>query len=148
VIGEYRAAIAADAVSKAPVEALIAFCERVDRPADAESAFQELLKREPERAEPLVRYGDYLRARKNHEGAITQYRAALIWKADDAETKAKIGDIYIAQAEEHLGRQEWSAAEQRLREAQKWITDKSSPTGQRLVAAQTQLGQIRRPTGR
>jgi tetratricopeptide (TPR) repeat protein len=143
VIGEYRAALAADGTSKEPVEALIAFCERVDRPSEAESAFEELLKRVREKPEPFVRYGDYLRGRRNFDAAITQYRQALIWKDDEA-TKAKIGEIYISMAEEHLGRQEWAAAEQRLRDAQKWVKDKSSPAGLKLQAAQAQLAQIRR----
>jgi tetratricopeptide (TPR) repeat protein len=148
VIREYRAAIVADPASKVPVEALIAFCDRVDRTSEVESAFEELLKRDREKPEPYIRYGDYLRGRRSFEPAISQYRQALIWKPDDEDTKAKIGDIYISMAEEHLGRQEWAAAEQRLRDAQKWVRDKASPTGVKLAAAQAQLAQIRRPTGR
>jgi hypothetical protein len=57
---------------------------------------------------------------------------------------AKIGEIYITQAEAHLGRQEWAAADQRLKDAQKWVKDKMSPTGLKLQAAQNQLRLIRR----
>lgn len=144
VLSEYRAAVEADPVAVAPLEALIAFGERTGRAVEAEWALQELLKRARERPEPHVRYGDYLRGRGDIEGAIGQYRQALIWKADDETTRAKIGDIYIAQAEEHLARQEWAAADQRLKDAQKWVKDKASPTGQRLEAAVGQLRQIRR----
>jgi hypothetical protein len=144
VLREYRAAVEADPVAVAPLEALIAFGERTGRAVEAEWALQELLKRARERPEPHVRYGDYLRGRGDAEGAIGQYRQALIWKADDETTRAKIGDIYISQAEEHLARQEWAAADQRLQDAQKWVKDKGSPTGQRLEAARNQLRQIRR----
>jgi tetratricopeptide (TPR) repeat protein len=144
VLGEYRAAVEADPVAVAPIEALIAFGERTGRTAEAEWALQELLKRARERPEPHVRYGDYLRGRGDGEGAIAQYRQALIWKADDETTRAKIGDIYITQAEEHLARQEWAAADQRLKDAQKWVKDQKSPTGLRLQAAMSQLRQIRR----
>jgi tetratricopeptide (TPR) repeat protein len=148
VIREYRAAVQADPDSGAAVEALIQFADRTDNAAEGAWAFDELLKREREKPEPHVRYGDFLRARRDFDGAIGQYRQALIWKADDEATKAKIGEIYVTQAEEHLARQEWALADQRLRDAQKWIRDKSSPAGQKLQAAAAKLAQIRRPTGR
>jgi tetratricopeptide (TPR) repeat protein len=144
VLREYRAAVEADPAAVAPIEALIAFGERTGRTVEAEWALQELLKRSRERPEPHVRYGDYLRGRGDAEGAIAQYRQALIWKSDDEATRAKIGDIYVSQAEQHLARQEWAAADQRLQDAQKWVKDKASPTGQRLEAARAQLRQIRR----
>jgi tetratricopeptide (TPR) repeat protein len=144
VIREYRAAIDADQTSKEPVEALIAFCERADREAEVEGAFEELLKRERESAAPFVRYGDYLRARGSFDLAISQYRQALIWKADDEATKAKIGEIYVTRAEESLSRQEWATASERLKDAQKWVKDKNSPVGLKMQAAQAQLRQIRR----
>jgi tetratricopeptide (TPR) repeat protein len=144
VLSEYRAAIEADPLAVAPIEALIDFGARTDRTAEAEWALQELLKREREKPEPHIRYGDYLRGRGDFDGAIAQYRQALIWKSDDAATMAKIGEIYITQAEAHLGRQEWAAADQRLKDAQKWVKDKMSPTGLKLQAAQNQLRLIRR----
>lgn len=144
VIREYQLAMTADPTGKAPVEALIAFCDRTERASDALTAFEELLKRDREKPEPYVRYGDFLRARHNFEGAIGQYRQALMWRADDEETKTKIGGIYIAMAQEHLSRQEYSAAEERLREAAKWVRDKNSPAGAKLQAALAELAQIRR----
>jgi len=148
VIREYRAAVQADPDSAAAVDALIQFADRTENAAEGAWAFDELLKREREKPEPHVRYGDFLRARRDFDGAIGQYRQALIWKAEDEETKAKIGEIYVAQAEEHLARTEWALADQRLKDAQKWIRDKSSPSGQKLQAAAAKLAQIRRPTGR
>ena len=144
VIREYQLAITADPASAAPVEALISFCERTDRASEAEAAFTELQKREREKPEPFVRYGDFLMARHDFEGAIGQYRQALMWKADDEATKAKIGEIYIAMAQEHLVRQEYGSATERLREASKWVKDKSSPAGVKLQAALAELAQIRR----
>lgn len=144
VIREYRLAMTADPTGKAPVEGLIAFCDRTARATEAEAAFEELLKRDREKPEPYARYGDFLRARHNFEGAIGQYRQALMWRADDQDTKTKIGEIYIAMAQEHLGRQEYGAAEERLREAAKWVKDKASPAGVKLQAALDELAQIRR----
>jgi tetratricopeptide (TPR) repeat protein len=144
VIAEYRLAAQADAKDKAPVELLIAFAVRAGRPADVSAAYQELLKRDRENAAPFVRYGDFLREQKDWDGAVAQYSQALMWKPDDNDTRAKIADIYIGLGEEYLGRQQYAAAEQRFRDAQKWVKDKNSPVGQRLQAAFGQLAQIRR----
>lgn len=144
VIREYQLAITADPAAKAPVEALIAFCDRTDRASEAEAAFTELQKRDREKPEPFVRYGDFLKARHNFDGAIGQYRQALMWKPDDEATKTKIGEIYIEMAQEHLGRQEYSAATERLNEAAKWVKNKQSPAGLKLQAVQAELAQIRR----
>jgi tetratricopeptide (TPR) repeat protein len=144
VIREYRLAAQYDPGNKAPVESWIAFCERADRPVDADAAYQELVKREKESAAPLVRYGDFLRVQKKWDGAIAQYSQALIWRADDEETRVKIGEIYLGLGEEYMGRQQYGAAEQRFRDAQKYVKDRNSPTGRRLQALQAQLAQIRR----
>jgi tetratricopeptide (TPR) repeat protein len=144
VAREYRAAIAADPEGTRALEALIEFAARTDNAAEAAFAFEELLKREREKPGPHVRYGDFLRARRDFDGAIGQYRQALIWNAEDEESKAKIGEIYITLAEDHLAREEWSAADQRLRDAQKWVKDKNSPVGLKLQAATAKLAQIRR----
>ena len=144
VIREYQAAITAEPVGTAAVEALIAFCDRTDRAKDAEPAFAELQKRDREKPEPFVRYGDFLKARRDFDGAIAQYRQALIWKADDEATKTKIGEIYIAMAEEHIAKQEYSAATEVLNTASKWVKDKTSPAGLKLQAALAEIAQIRR----
>jgi pentatricopeptide repeat protein len=148
VIREYRLAAQADPTSKQAVEDLITFCGRAGRPDEADAAFQELLKRDRERSEPFVRYGDFLRDRKNVDGAIAQYSQALIWKPDDDATRSKIADIYIGIAAGHFAQKEYATAQARLRDAQKWVTDKSSPQAQRIADLQGQLAQIRLPTGR
>ena len=144
VLREYQLAMTADPVALAPVEALIAFCEQAGRTTEAEAAFSELQKRDREKPEPFVRYGDFLKARRDFPGAIDQYRQALMWKADDEQTKMKIGEIYIAMAEEHLARQEYGAATERLNDAAKWVKDKNSPAGIKLQADLATLAQIRR----
>jgi tetratricopeptide (TPR) repeat protein len=144
VVREYQRAAQGDPASKAPVEALIDFAARAGRIADAESGYLELLKRVRERPEPFVAYGDFLRDKKQDtDGAIAQYRQALIWRPDDDETRGKIADIYIAQARAHVDAREYATADARLHEAEKYVTDKSSPVGQRLQEQQTFLAQIR-----
>jgi tetratricopeptide (TPR) repeat protein len=144
VVREFQRAAQGDPASRAPVEALIDFATRAGRLADADSGYQELLKRVRERPEPFVAYGDFLRDKKQDtDGAIAQYRQALIWRPDDDATRGKIADIYIAQARAHVDAREYATADARLREAEKYVTDKSSPQGQRLQEQQTFLAQIR-----
>ncbi len=143
VVREFQSAALGDP-SKAPVEALIAFAVRAGRLGDAESGFQELLKREREKPEPFIAYGDFLRDKKQDaNGAIAQYRQALIWRPGDEDTRGKIADIYIAMARVHVNAREYATADARLREAERYITDKSSPPGQRLQEQQAILTQIR-----
>jgi tetratricopeptide (TPR) repeat protein len=144
VIREYQRAAQADPTSKTPVEALIAFAARAGRVSDADSGFQELLKREKEKPEPFIAYGDFLRDKKQDvNGAIAQYRQALMWRPDDDATRGKIADIYIAMARAHVEAREYATADARLREAEKYVTDKSSPQGKRLQEQETFLAQIR-----
>jgi tetratricopeptide (TPR) repeat protein len=143
VVREFQSAAQGNA-SKAPVEALIAFATKAGRLADADSGFQELLRREREKPEPFIAYGDFLRDRKQDaEGAIAQYRQALMWRPDDDDTRGKIADIYIAKARAHVEAREYATADARLREAEKWVTDKASPQGRRLQEQQAFLSQIR-----
>jgi predicted metal-dependent hydrolase len=76
-------------------------------------------------------------------GAIAQYRQALMWRPDDDATRGKIADIYIAMARAHVDAREYATADARLREAEKYVTDKNSPQGKRLQEQQTFLAQIR-----
>jgi tetratricopeptide (TPR) repeat protein len=148
VVREYRLAAQWDPAAKQPVEDLIVFCGRAGRLDDEDAAYQELLKRDREKSEPFVRYGDFLRDRKNLEGAIAQYSQALIWKPDDDPTRGRIADIYIGIAADHFAQKEYATAQARLRDAQKWVTDKSSSQAQRIADLQSQLAQIRVLAGR
>ncbi len=60
VIQAYRAAIQGDPAAKGAVERLVDFATRVGRVDDVDQALQELLRRDKEKPEPLVRYGDFL----------------------------------------------------------------------------------------
>ncbi len=149
VLREYRLAAQADPATKV-VEAWVLFATSVGGLDDAEAALQELVKRVKERPEPFVRYGDFLLAsKKDPEGAIAQYRQALIWKADDDAVKAKVADIYLGMAADHLTRREYASAEARIREAQKYVSNRTSPQGLKLQEMQAEVAQIRgRPPGR
>ncbi len=149
ILREYRLAAQADPATQV-VEAWILFATSVGGLDDAEAALQELVKRVKERPEPFVRYGDFLLAsKKDPEGAIAQYRQALIWKSDDEAVKTKVADIYLGMAADHLSRREYASAEVRIREAQKYVSNRTSPQGLKLQELQAEVAQIRgRPPGR
>jgi tetratricopeptide (TPR) repeat protein len=148
VIRSYQMAVQGDPGLEV-LESMIGFGARVGRLDAQETAFQELVRRVRERAEPLVRYGDFLvNQKKDPEAAIEQYRQALIWKTDDDATRGKIADIYLTMVAAHYAQQQYALAEARLRDAQKWVTDRDSPQGRRLEDYQARLRDIRRPAGR
>ncbi|PYQ25060.1 MAG: hypothetical protein DMF79_00220 [Acidobacteria bacterium] len=149
VLREYRLTAQADPATRV-VEAWILFATSVGSLDDAEAALQELVKRVKERPEPFVRYGDFLLAtKKDPDGAIAQYTQALIWKPDDDSVKAKVADIHLGIAADHLNRHEYASAESRIREAQKYVSSRSSPQGLKLQEMQAEVALIRgRPPGR
>jgi tetratricopeptide (TPR) repeat protein len=149
VLQAYRAAVQADMAAAEPVERMVAFALQVDSLDDADQGLQELLRREREKPEPLVRYGDFLLTqKKNSLGAIEQYRQALIWRPDDPATKAKIADIYIGQAIDAYSKNQYAVADARLRDAQKYVTDPVSPQGLKIRDYMGKLNAIRQPAPR
>jgi len=150
VVREYHMAAQADPTSVPAVDAWVTFAVSVGRLEDADAGLQELLKRQKERPEPFVRYGDFLLgARKDPNGAIAQYSQALIWKPDDDAVKAKIADIYLGMAADHLAQQQWASAEARLRDAQKYVSNRNAAQVAKLQELQGQVAVIRgRPPGR
>jgi tetratricopeptide (TPR) repeat protein len=149
VIQAYRAAIQGDPSAKGAVERLVDFATRVGRVDDVDQALQELLRRDKEKPEPLVRYGDFLlNQRKDALGAIEQYRQALIWRPDDSATRAKIADIYIAQAIDLYGKNQYAVSEARLLDAQKYVADPRSPQGLKIQDYMGKLKAIRRPSSK
>jgi Tfp pilus assembly protein PilF len=109
-----------------------------------EWGLQEMIKRDKERPDPYVNYGDFLASQKQDvTGAVEQYRQALIWRPDDEATRAKIADIYINLGREHFAKQQYAAAEQRLTEAQKFVSDKNSPQGIKIKDLASRLALIR-----
>ena len=143
VIREYQRAAQADPTSEAPVEALIAFAARAGRLADADSGFQELLKREKEKPEPFIAYGDFLRDKKQDvDGAIDQYRQALIWGPTTTPPGAR-----SRTSTSRWPARTWTRRSTRPRSPPSGGGEvrhgQGSPQGQRLQEQQTFLAQIR-----
>lgn len=147
VIEAYQAALRGDKSSKQAAENLARFSLRVGRLDDADTALRELIQRDKENPDHLVRYGDFLASeRKDGPAAVDQYRQALIWRPDDDATRGKIADVFIAQGVEHYQKQQYAVAEARFAEAEKYVTDRESP---RAIKIQDYLGRLRsiRPRG-
>jgi hypothetical protein len=143
VLQAYRRAAQADGASKPAVDAWIDFASRAGRLDEADAAFQQLLARDKENADPFLRYGDFLVARKDEMGAINAYSRALIWQPNLESARAKIADIYLAQSEAHFARKEYASTEARLRDALRYAGPPESPQARRLRRLQAQLAQIR-----
>jgi tetratricopeptide (TPR) repeat protein len=144
IVRAYEAAIEKDPVARAPVEALVDFAVRVKRLDAAEAALQELVKRVKESPEPFLRFADFmLTVKKDPEGAIEQYRQALIWSPDDEATRAKVAGIYIDMGAEAYAKKQYAIAQSRFVDAAKYVTDKSSPQGLKVQDYMARLREIR-----
>jgi tetratricopeptide (TPR) repeat protein len=144
VLRAYQAALQADP-GRTPADRLIAFAVPAGRLDVAEAAHHELLRRVKERSEPYALYGDFLAMQKKDvDGAIDQYRQALIWRADDEDTRRKLADIHLARGVEYYGRQEFSRAAIEFKESAKYVTDRDSEQGRRLQTYLTRMKEIRR----
>lgn len=147
VIRAFQVAMQADPTSPAPVEEIIRFGRRVGRLDASEAGFKEMVRRkkEKETAEPLARYGDFLAEEKKEPlAAIEQYREALIWVPDDDATRGKVAAIYLKMATEAFAKQQYKVTEDYLRDASKYITDRSSAQGRMLEDYRGRLRSIRR----
>jgi tetratricopeptide (TPR) repeat protein len=143
VIQSYRRAAQADRTSTTIVDAWIDFARKTGRLDEANAGFQELLRRDKEKAAPFVRYGDFLLGdRKDALGAIAQYSQALIWQPNDPEPKTKIAQIYLAQAQAHYDGKEYATALARLQDARRYL-DPASPLKARYDQLAAQLAAIR-----
>jgi tetratricopeptide (TPR) repeat protein len=145
VIREYQAAGQADPKATAPLDGLVRFAPRVGRLDAAEAALEELCRRQPEKPEPFVRYGEFLvNEKKTPEAAVLQYQQALVWDPGNVAAKSRIADIYI-----EMGIQEWEAqryamAEARFKEAQRYVSERNSPQGLKIQDYMGRLGGIRK----
>jgi hypothetical protein len=62
-----------------------------------------------------------------------------MWRPDDDATRLKIADISIEAARGHLERDQYAAAEARLREARKYVGTAPSPQATRLRDVEAKL---------
>ncbi len=147
VIRAYQFAMQADPADATAVDELIRFGRRVGRLDASEAGFKEMIRRkkEKETAEPLTRYGDFLADEKKEPlAAIEQYRQALIWVPDDDKTRSKIAGIYLKMAAEAFAQQQYAVTEDHLKDASRYITDRTSSQAQTLQEFQARLHSIRR----
>ena len=144
VLSSYGNAMQSDLAGTQAAEALIAFATRVGRTSEADSAFQELVRRRREDQALLVRYGDFLAGPAgNPEAALAQYAQALIWKPDDTATKLKMAEIHLAAAAAYLRDLQYVQAEARLKYAKRYAVDPASPQAKRLAELEGRVREIR-----
>jgi tetratricopeptide (TPR) repeat protein len=144
VVRAYAEASQADPAGTAAVEGLIRFATQAGRRADADGAYQELVRRRREDPVVLVRYGDFLAGPGGDpEAALAPYAQALLWRADDAATRLKMADIHLAAARALLAKQQYLAAEARVREARRCAVDPTSPQAGRIAELEGRLREIR-----
>ncbi|MCG6925438.1 MAG: hypothetical protein LJF30_09025 [Acidobacteria bacterium] len=140
VLGAYGAAVQCDPADTEAVEALIEFATRVGRLRAVEEGYREWMRRDRENGEILVRFGDFLAGPgEDPEEARGVYAQALMWRPDDDATRLKIADINIDAARDHLERDQYAAAEARLREARKYVGTAPSPQATRLRETEARL---------
>lgn len=131
------------------LDGLARFAMRVDRPEDREWAYRGLVDAEPENPSRLVELGDFLlKERGDPNGAIAEYKQALVWKPDSPAIKGKIADIYIEEGRVAFQAEQWAVAEARFVTAQEWVTDPNSAQGLRVRDYRSKLDAIRRTPGR
>ncbi len=145
VFGAFRDAVLGQPAAREPVDRMFEFALRVERLEDAQWALDQLILRERESPDPLVRYGDFLRDRKKEpHKAIERYREALIWKPDAEPILERIADIYISDGMAAFGKQQWAVTEARLKEAKKYVKNPNSPQGLKIRDYESRLASIRR----
>jgi tetratricopeptide (TPR) repeat protein len=144
VLGAYGAALQADMDDTGAVSALIDFAIRAGRLREARSGFEELVRRDRENPDVLVRYGDFLAGPMDDpQAAAARYAQALIWRPDDGSTRRKIARIHLDAASEHLEKREYPAAEEELREARKFVADAASPEAARAKQIEAAIAEVR-----
>lgn len=144
VAQSYKAASAVGGPPEA-LEKFYAFAVRSGRLADAEWALEQGVERDKENPAPLIRFGDFLaQEKKDPRAAIERYREALIWRPDDETTLGKIADIYIGEAIELYEKNQYSVAQSRLLEAQKFVRNPNSPQGLRIKDYLSKISSIRK----
>jgi tetratricopeptide (TPR) repeat protein len=148
VVRSFEAAVQVSPPLEGALEGLIRFADRVGDLDATDRAHREVIKRagpNRESAEPLVRYGDFLRGvRKDPAAAIEQYRQALIWRPDDDATRGKLADIFIDEGIANYEKQQYATAEARFTDAARFLTDQTSPEAVKVREYRAKLAAIRR----
>jgi tetratricopeptide (TPR) repeat protein len=147
VVRAYQLAMQADPSATETVDELIRFGRRVGRLDAAEAGYKEMVRRKKEQAtaEPLTKYGDFLAEDKKEPlSAIEQYRQALIWVPDDDATRSKVAAIYLKMAADAFAKQQYAVTEDHLKDAAKYITDRTSAQARTLEEYRAKLRSIRR----
>lgn len=140
----YADAMQSDPAGTEAGEHLVRFATAAGRWAEGDAAYQELLRRRREDPDLLVRYGDFLAGpRGNPDGALAQYAQALMWRPDDGATRLKMAEIYLRAASAHVGKREYAAAEERIREAKRLGFDQASSQAALMRDLEQQLRDIR-----
>jgi hypothetical protein len=142
----YRAAVEATPGDGPIIDRMIAFATRVGDLEAADWAYQERIRRARENASagPLAAYGDFLLdVKKDSLAAAEQYRNVLLWTPGDARVKGRLAAIYLDLARGHFEKQEYAAAESRVKEAAKYV-EPGSPEAATLAAYRARLTNIRR----
>jgi tetratricopeptide (TPR) repeat protein len=144
VLKAYGEAVQANLQDTSALEALIGFALKAGRTREAEEGFEELVRRDRENPDVLVRFGDFLAGPGGEpEEALSRYAQALIWRPDDVTTRAKMADIHLDAARRHLDQRQYPAAESRLREARKLVSDPRSPEAARIREIQAAIAEVR-----
>jgi len=144
VLRSYGDAIQADPAATAAAESLVRFATAAGRLAEADSGFQELLRRRREDASLLVRYGDFLAGpRGTPEAALSQYAQALIWRADDIGIRTKIAGIHLAAAAGLVAERAYGAAEVRLKDARRFGAAEAPALAPRLRELEQRVREVR-----
>jgi tetratricopeptide (TPR) repeat protein len=144
VLRAFGDAVQADPSDTTAAEALVRFATSAGRLAEADGAFQELLRRRREDPALMVRYGDFLAGpRASPEAALAQYQQALIWHPDDAATRTKVAGIQVAAAEAHLAEREYLTAEARLKDARRYGADTVPALIPRVRELEQRLREVR-----
>lgn len=144
VLEAYGQAAQANLQDTAALQALIAFARKTGRNRQAEEGFQELVRRDRENPDVLVQFGDFLAGPGGKpEEALSRYAQALIWRPDDTATRTKMADIHLDAARRHLDLHEYQAAESRVREAEKLVSDPASPEAARIREIKGAIAEVR-----
>jgi tetratricopeptide (TPR) repeat protein len=144
VLAAYGQAVQANLQDTAALQALIGFALRTGRTREAEEGFEELVRRDREDPDVLVRFGDFLAGPGGQpEEALSRYAQALIWRPDDVATRTKMADIHLEAARRHLDRREYQAAERRLREVEKLVSNPNSAEAARIREIKAAISEVR-----